>query len=777
MTELPHTPPVAPEKPGVRIRDIHGDHFDDPLDWLRDKEDPRVLAHLHAENTWADRICGPVRGLAERIAQEIRSHTRLDDVTVPVLQSGFWWYSRWREGAQYRTHHRLRADAHPGAEHCLPPTPLPGIPLDGEELVVDENTWADGEDFFRLVDLTPSPCGRFVAWARDISGDERWTWIVQDLTTGEVIDSSVHGAGYGIAWSADSSSFLYTRVDPAWRQHELWLHRVGTGTSEDLLLLAEPDEGFDLWFEPSADPDHVAVHSTSTTTGEAWLWFPAHPTLPPLPVTGRTSGVQISLEPAGDHLLLVHTADSPEGTLAAAALPHLPGTESPRRDMEPFAPPATWVSLRHAGPGERILHVEAHREVFALSMRSGSLTQVELRARVDQAGRAAESLDLIWGEGHFVELDSPVRTVSVVPGGPFEAPWVRICHQSITVPPTWEQVDARTGERTHLATLDVPGWDAGSFVEERLWVTARDGHTRIPVTLVRHLDTPVDGTAAGWLHGYGAYEISFDAEFDVLRLPALTRGVVHAIAHVRGGGEMGRAWYEDGKELVKEHSFTDFLDVAAHLVDSGHVAPDRLVAEGRSAGGLLVGACLNAEPERFRVVLAGVPFVDALTTILDPSLPLTAGEWEEWGNPIENPAVHAAMKAYTPYENVPDGARLPAVMATTSLNDTRVFFVEPAKWVQRLRAATTAGPVERPIVLRTEMVAGHGGRSGREGRWQARAEEFAFALSQVGVDEGGAGDPASLTPGPRSSPSTPISFTHDGRSCEEPRGDQGLDHS
>ena len=298
-----------------------------------------------------------------------------------------------------------------------------------------------------------------------------------------------------------------------------------------------------------------------------------------------------------------------------------------------------------------------------------------------------------------------------------------------------------------LRTREAPGWDPAEFVEERVWVLARDGATRIPVTLIHHRDAHPDGTHAGWQIGYGSYEVSYDPEFETLRLPILRR-VVYAIAHVRGGGEMGRAWYEDGKELVKEHTFTDFIDVADWLVDSGWVAPGRLVAEGRSAGGLLMGAVTNAAPDRFRAILAGVPFVDALTTILDPTLPLTVGEWEEWGNPLTSRAVFDAMSRYTPYENVPDGALLPAIMATTSVNDTRVEFVEPTKWVQRLREATgqvpstdEAGagavpardPRERPIILRTEMVAGHAGPSGREGRWAARCEEFAFALGQVGV--------------------------------------------
>ncbi|QWW19552.1 S9 family peptidase [Schaalia sp. 19OD2882] len=823
-SQPPLAPPVAAKKYGRRVRNVHGDHFDDPWDWLRDKDDPEVLAHLRAENAWTDRMCAAQVGLAESLVDEIHALSPRVEVTVPVLEAGYWWYSRRAEPGAYLSHHRVPAQGAPdqpladaasptagadspagaanpsstasAAPPLLPPRVLPGLALPGEQLVVDENEWARGQEFFRLVGLTPSPCGRLVAWARDLSGDERWTWIVMEVDTGTVIDQSVTGAGHGLAWAADSGSFIYTRVDEAWRQHEVWLHRVGEEASSDTLLLSEADEGFDLWFSPSNDPDHVAVHSTSTTTGEAWVWLPAVPECPPLPATGRREGVLLSVEPAGDHLLVVHSASTDEGSLATAPLPRdlrecacavvggmrresagaaeggevlgvdaASPTTSPvpaGAPWSPFAPESTWVSVREPGPGERIVSVEAWADFCVVSMRSGALTRLECHqrriplvshtmSRPSQAGAAetctdamltgdggatpaalcAQPLGDVWGPGRFVEVDSPIHTIEVI-SGPFHDTSFRIVHQSITVPPTWEQVDARTGTRTHLRTLEVPGWNPADFVEERVWVHARDGRTDVPVTLVRRSDLRPDGTNPGWLHGYGSYEISFDPTFEAMRLPMLRRGVVHAIAHVRGGGELGRAWYEDGKKLAKVNSFTDFVDVGRWLLSSGWVAADRLAAEGRSAGGLLMGAVLNAAPETFRVILAGVPFVDALTTILDPSLPLTVGEWEEWGNPIEDAEVHAAMRAYTPYENVAEGVVHPAVMATTGLNDTRVFFVEPAKWVQRLREATASDPQERPILLRTEMVAGHGGRSKREDLWRARAEEFAFVLTHLG---------------------------------------------
>ncbi len=769
----PHTPPVAPKRYGYRVRDQFGQHFDDPWDWLRDGEDPEVRAHLEAENAWADAVTAPTREAAARLVEEVKASTALTDVTVPIREGEFWYFRRFTEGQSYATHHRAPVERDE-AGAPIPLVPEPGVPTRGEELLVDENEWARGQEFFRLADLYPSPDGHLIAWARDTSGDERYTWVVQEAS-GRVIDEVVVDAGYGFAWADDSQSFIYMGVDDAWRACDVWLHRVGTPREADELLLVEPDEGFEMGFAPSGFPGHVVIHASSSTAGRAWLWLPAHPSVRPLPLMPARPRTLVSADSAGDRLFIVHTGLTQEGALAQAMLPtggspealarlgvasspaysrqaladRTPGTPLPEDEPAPLTPFESWEPLRSPGPGERITDVEAHVDYVALSLRSDSLTQVDVWDRREPTPT--------WRR---VEVDAPVRTIATVPT-PWEDP-LRVEFQSQTVPPTVAEValpdlaPASSPEDTSetaaltvhtLRTREAPGWDPAEFVEERVWVLTRDGATRIPVTLIHHRDARPDGTNAGWQIGYGSYEVSYDPEFETLRLPILRR-VVYAIAHVRGGGEMGRAWYEDGKELVKEHTFTDFIDVADWLVDSGWVAPGRLVAEGRSAGGLLMGAVTNAAPDRFRAILAGVPFVDALSTILDPSLPLTVGEWEEWGNPLTSRAVFDAMSRYTPYENVPDGALLPAIMATTSVNDTRVEFVEPTKWVQRLREATgqvpstdeagagsipTRDPLERPIILRTEMVAGHAGPSGREGRWAARCEEFAFALGQVGV--------------------------------------------
>ena len=767
------TPPIAPKRYGYRVRDQFGQHFDDPWDWLRDGENPEVREHLEAENAWADAVTAPTREAAARLVEEVKASTALTDVTVPIREGEFWYFRRFTEGQSYATHHRAPVERDE-AGAPIPLVPSPGVPAWGEELLVDENEWARGQEFFRLADLYPSPDGRLIAWARDTSGDERYTWVVQEAS-GRVIDEAVVDAGYGFAWADDSQSFIYMGVDDAWRACDVWLHRVGSPREADELLLVEPDEGFEMGFAPSGFPGHVVIHASSSTAGRAWLWLPAHPSVRPLPLMPVRARTLVSADSAGDRLFIVHTGLTQEGSLAQAMLPEggspealaqlgvasssaysrqaladrTPGTPLPEDEPALLTPFESWEPLRSPGPGERITDVEAHADYVALSLRSGSLTQVDVWDRREPTPT--------WRR---VEVDAPVRTIATVP-----TPWtdpLRVEFQSQTVPPTVAEVSLQTpapasspedtsenaalSVRT-LRTHEAPDWDPAEYVEERVWVLARDGATRIPVTLIHHRDARPDGTHAGWQIGYGSYEVSYDPEFETLRLPILRR-VVYAIAHVRGGGEMGRAWYEDGKELVKEHTFTDFIDVADWLVDSGWVAPGRLVAEGRSAGGLLMGAVTNAAPDRFRAILAGVPFVDALTTILDPTLPLTVGEWEEWGNPLTSRAVFDAMSRYTPYENVPDGALLPAIMATTSVNDTRVEFVEPTKWVQRLREATgqvpstdeagagsppARNPLERPIILRTEMVAGHAGPSGREGRWAARCEEFAFALGQVGV--------------------------------------------
>src|SRR5699024_1547628 len=422
----------------------------------------------------------------------------------------------------------------------------------------------------------------------------------------------------------------------------------------------------------------------------------------------RRDGVDYTVEHAGDRLLVVHN-DGHRGFALAQA---------------PLEDPSRWEELLVAAEGERLLSVEAFAGFIALGLRSGGRASGR---RVPRAADGSLQLERSADISHGGELD----TVELDTNPNWDQGTVRYQLTSMLTPPTVAEREVTTGETTVLRVTPVPHYDPSLYVERREWATAADG-TAIPLSVVARREVAADGTAPGYLYGYGSYEMSIDPSFAPTRLSLLDRGVVIAIAHVRGGGEMGRDWYEHGKLLEKKNSFSDFVAAAEHLTGSGLVAPDRLSAEGRSAGGLLMGAVANLAPERFRAIIAGVPSVDTLTTILDPSLPLTVGEWEEWGDPLHDPDVYAYMKEYSPYENV-RAVEYPAIFASTSLNDTRVFFVEPAKWVARLRETVTSDQGERPIVFRCEMVAGHGGRSGRYRKWEQRADELAWLLDQLGA--------------------------------------------
>ena len=696
--------PAAPAPEHRRTeRTFHGDTVVDPYEWMRDKTDPEVIAHLEAENAYADARTAHLDRLRGTLVEEFVGHTQETDLSVPVRRGDWWYITRTTAGHDYPRFTRV-ADA--GAR----PEVEPGVMLEGEQLLLDAQAEAAGHEFYSLGGLVPSPDHTLLAVAVDTAGDERFTLVVKDIASGQVLDEAVTGAGYGLAFSADQQWLFYARVDDAWRQHQIWRHRLGTAMSEDQLVLEEPDERFMIGVDRSRDGSTLVIQAGSTTTTEAWLLDLADPTSAPVPAGGRRDGVDYGLEHAGDRLLVVHNHGHRGFALAQA----------------PLEDPAAWEDLLVAADGERLLAVEAFADFVALELRSGGLASVRVIPRAADGSLLIEAASTIThgGELDTVELDTNPN---------WDQTAVRYQLTSMLTPTTVAERDVATGEGTILRVTPVPGYDPSLYVERREWATAADG-TAIPLSVVARREVTADGTAPGYLYGYGSYEMSIDPSFVPTRLSLLDRGLVLAIAHVRGGGEMGRDWYERGKLLEKKNSFTDFVAAAEHLTGTGLVDPDRLGAEGRSAGGLLMGAVANLAPERFRAVIAGVPFVDTLTTILDPSLPLTVGEWEEWGDPLHEAEVYAYMKEYTPYENV-RAVQYPAIFASTSLNDTRVFFVEPAKWVARLRETVTSDQAERPIVFRCEMVAGHGGRSGRYRKWEQRADELAWLLDQLGATQ------------------------------------------
>ncbi|WP_246956866.1 S9 family peptidase [Brachybacterium sp. Marseille-Q7125] len=706
--ELPAAPTPV-QRPTERTH--HGDTVVDPYEWMRDKTDPEVIAHLEAENAYADARTAHLEGLREQLVKEFVGHTQETDLSVPVRRGDWWYITRTTEGDDYPKFTRLPVQP-PSDDNTdpLPPALEPGVLLDGEEVILDAQAMASGQDFFSLGGFRPSPQHDLLAYAVDVAGDERFALEIKDLGSGEVIDQAVTGAGYGLAFSPDQQWLFYTRVDEAWRQHQIWRHRIGSDAAEDVLVIEETDEKFTIGLAPSRDGSTLIIGAASTTTSEYWILDLTDPTGEPVSAGGRRQGVEYDLDHAGDRLVIVHNDGNVGFALAEA----------------PLDDPAAWREVVAAAEGERFESVEAFAQAIVLELRTGGLASVRVFPR-----RADGSIDVgaAWDISHGGELD----TVWADASPNWDQTRLRYQLTSLLTPPTVAEVPMAGGEPIILKRTEVPNFDPSLYVERREWATAADG-TRIPLSVMHRKDVTADGTNPGYLYGYGSYEASMDPSFGATRLSLLDRGLVVAIAHIRGGGEMGRPWYEHGKLLQKKNTFTDFVDSARHLIDTGWVAPDRLSAEGRSAGGLLMGAITNLAPELFRAIIAGVPFVDALTTILDPSLPLTVGEWEEWGDPLHDPEVYAYMKEYSPYENI-RAVEYPAIFASTSLNDTRVFFVEPAKWVARLRETVTSDQAERPIVFRCEMVAGHGGRSGRYAKWEQRADELAWLLDQIGATE------------------------------------------
>lgn len=718
---VPPGPPVAPRRP--LEREHHGQLFTDDWEWLRDTEDPEVVAHLEAENAWTDAQLAPQDALRERIFGEIKARTQQTDVSVPSRHGQWWYYTRTVEGQQYPLHARVAATGEYATDR--PRLDAGNVPA-GEQVLLDGNAEAGDSTFFSLGGFTVSRDDARLAFAVDTAGDERFAVTVVDLATGERIDESITGVGYGLCFSHDATQLYYVRVDESWRPHEVWRHTIGADQATDELLHTESDEAWWMGLDSSGDERWVLIGKASSDSSEWWLVDATDPASQPQVVQPRQDRLEYDVDVAGRDLLLVHTLNTREGELATATV-DAPGLEH-------------WQQVSPPAEGERLLGCELFEHFALVSMRRDGLTGLRLLPRGGQGEPATSDDGLALGAPVDVVPDEALYTLGAGTNPEFTATTLQVVTESLVTPPTTSEYDLApllAGDPLPAPTVlrqqpVLGGYDPAAYTQERLWATAQDG-TRIPISLVRRNDVEPDGTAPGLLTGYGAYEVSNDPDFRISRLSLLDRGVVFAIAHVRGGGEMGRAWYEAGRMEHKANSFTDLNACAHALVDAGWVDAGRLAVEGGSAGGLLLGAAINLEPDLYRAAHLAVPFVDALTTILNPELPLTVGEWTEWGNPLADSAVYDRMASYTPYENVRQ-AQYPAMLATTSLNDTRVGCGEPAKWVQAVRSQVTNDPIERPVLLRTEMVAGHGGRSGRYDAWRDRALELAFLLTHIGVD-------------------------------------------
>ncbi|MFD6178965.1 MULTISPECIES: S9 family peptidase [unclassified Isoptericola] len=728
----PAEAPVAERRPTVRSH--HGDDVVDDYEWLRDKDSPEVLAHLAAENAWTQAQLAHLAPLRQDVFDEIKARTLEADLSVPVRMGSFWYYTRTEEGRQYPIHARV-----PAAGEWAPPRIEPGTVPAGEQVLLDQNAAAEGHDFFALGSFDVSEDGARLAYAVDTTGDERFALRVRDLTTGEDLPDVVEDTFPGAMLTPDGRYLFYPTVDDAWRPYRVWRHEVGTPAADDVLVLEEPDERFWIGVGLTRSRRYLVIEAGSKTTSEARVLEADDPTGDFRTVWERRDGVEYTVEHAvlpsdddgsgtdgRDVLLVLHNDGAENFALVATDVPARAGQHS----AGPLDPAAARVVVPH-DPDVRLEGVDAFARHVVLSLRREALPRI---AVVDLTRTTA---DQPWTPRE-IDVDEPLFSVALDANPTWEQPLLRVQHTSFVTPATVLDVDLATGER-HVRKQQpvLGGYDPADYAQRREWATAEDG-TRVPISLVWRRDAvTLDGAgtraepAPLLLYGYGAYEASIDPYFSVPRLSLLDRGVVFAVAHVRGGGELGRHWYDDGKLAAKEHTFTDFVACGRHLVETGWTSPERMVADGASAGGLTVGAALNLAPGLFAGVLAGVPFVDALTSMLDPTLPLTVVEWDEWGDPLHDADVYARMKAYSPYENVPDDASAyPRVLATTSLHDTRVLYVEPAKWVARLRAAGA------PALLKIEMSAGHGGVSGRYARWEEIAFEHAWTLDVLGVGQG-----------------------------------------
>ena len=688
--------PKAPKHPITRS--FHGREFVDDYEWLRDKDSPETIAYLEAENAATEHATQGFRGLADAIYGEIKSRVKETDMSVPQRAGDWWYYGRTIEGKNYALSCRVPATGEP----WTPPEVSEEMP--GEQVLLDANELAEGHDFFSLGASSVTTSGRLLAYSVDTTGDERFDLRIKDLETGELLPDAIEGVFYGAAWAGEDYLF-YIRVDEAWRPYQVWRHKVGTAAADDVLVYEEQDEKFAVGVAADRAERFLYIISASSLTTEYRVAPLATPTAPFEVLWPRTEGVEYHPDYVklgeDEYWIITHNRRGPN--FAVSVTPLTTGELPDLRDAPVIVPHSDTM---------RIEGIDTYRDFMFMSYRRGGISRLAVAPLT--GGDFAPFTEL--------EFSEELYTAGLAGNPEWDAPVVRVGYTSYTQPSQLLDYHVADGTFTLLKEQEVEGgYNPDDYVAERIWAKAEDG-VEVPVSVVRR-KAQAPGVAPTLLYGYGSYEASMDPGFSIARLSLLDRGMVWACAHVRGGGEMGRSWYDQGKMLHKKNTFTDFIACADTLIEHGITDPEHLVAEGGSAGGLLMGAVANMAPEKFAGIQAIVPFVDPLTSILKPELPLTVGEWEEWGDPYHDPEVYDYMSTYAPYENI-TAQDYPDILAVTSLNDTRVLYVEPAKWVAKLREYATAGE----ILLKTEMSAGHGGVSGRYAKWKQTAFEYAWTL-------------------------------------------------
>lgn len=792
-------PPEAKQVPSART--FHGDTFTDPYEWMRDKASADLKSYVAAENAYTAARTAGLANLRTTLFDEFRSHVQETDMSVPTRLDGYWYYARTQEGKQYGVQCRMPIR---GEDDWTPPEinadDAPGV-IPGEQVILDANTEAEGHDFFQIGGMDISKDGTWLLFGVDTTGNEQYDFRIRNLNTGEQLPDELNGLA-AACFTPDGRYVFATLLDDAQRPYAIRRHKVGEPVEHDVIVYEEHDEKFWVGIGLSFDERNLVIGTGSKTTTEVLMLPTATPEGEFQPFIPRQEGVEYDVsfavfEHAGEHgedlpiAIVYHNLANPnfeidvidmstarppyrigDGVRIVQGSPY--GSEDGEKVIAgasamPVGTPyddATNPQILRGVRGLAVEGIAMHEHFVALSYRANGLPKLAVMSKQQAAQDFLARRPWQFAEVNVPELDgdwdgasdddavnpsqlkdfegSSARLYSIgTAGNPsYEAPRMRYMVTSYTRPGELREFDPRTGEDVLLKRANVLGsFDARDYVERRIWVPVRDGE-QVPVSLVWRRDC-VRGRMPMFVIGYGAYEISSDPAFSVSRLSMLDRGVLYVVPHVRGGGEMGRAWYEMGRRRNKKHTFEDFIDVTAAIQDCGLADRTRTVANGGSAGGLLMGAVANMAPERFAGIEADVPFVDALTTILDPTLPLTVTEWDEWGDPLHDAETYRYMKTYTPYENAPapgenGGARwpdgtpvtaFPKIFVTTSMNDSRVMVVEPLKWVARLQAAGL------DAIIKIEAEAGHGGTSGRYAQWKQICYENAWVLSAMGIDE------------------------------------------
>ena len=670
--------------------------IEDPWHWLRDPsypsvDDPDILAYLTAENDYFEAAMAPHRGLMDTIFEEIKARQQPDLSSVPWRRGD--WYYQWsfQEGGQYRLWQRWPADG-PDAREGPGPDP---------ETILDEPALASNVEYFRLGSMSVSNNGWLLAYSTDTDGSERFRMVVKDLATGEILEDRIEGTIGTAVWASDDESFFYTLVDENWRPWQVRRHVLGQPVSQDAVVYEESDPGFFVGLNITTSREFILIGAGDHVTSEVRLIPAARPDASPLLVSARRTGHEYTVDHQGDRFVIRTNDRHKNGRLAVA-----PGDDPTE---------AAWQPLVEPSDSHYIRAFKSFDAFVAVEERIDGLDHIRLIHRS--------------GEQVLVQFPESAYTAGLDTNPEFQTGTLRLEYSSMVTPTTIYDYHLDTAELETRKVQQVPsGYNPPEYTTERLVATARDG-AQVPISVVRRRETPVDGTAPLYLYGYGAYGFAFPPSFSTTRLSLLDRGFIFAIAHIRGGDELGYHWYEAGKLDRRVNTFNDFVDAAKHLVGLGYGTGGRIAIAGGSAGGQLMGAVVNQAPELWGAVAAHVPFVDALNTMLDDSLPLTPIEWPEWGNPIEDREAFDYIKSYSPYDQL-QPRHYPPMLVTAGLNDPRVTYWEPAKYVAKMRTLKTD---DNPLLLKTNMGAGHAGRSGRYDRLYEVAEEYTFVLAAMGL--------------------------------------------